>query len=352
MKQLKIFVLAVFALVAACSLFMGNSVFSLHAYQSSSVTVWASSGTLSTGALYKMVEVAVDEPNMVAQGFDAGQIEGLRTEVINIFAAEKLRVELDYRAKVFAYTTDTLLRAELLSQSQFDVTQNDANTHTFLRFFRIVFGSRLAFQIYTNFAQAETDVQESYFTTKTLVINPVIIWGVCPDDNFVANLIDSVKTHFPQNTLPSNAQISVSLFYQWQTFLRREHSNANRIEMQMSGLYLHEWLDSENPEFIIYTVSANAALWYLVALGATALFLGVGLYLAKAVKEQKLKNRDLSSLVKEAAQIANQAELPKTDAALKAPPGLPKAPPGLPKANGAAKPNQEPPKDSDLKNNK
>ena len=302
-KKFKFIIFAFMALVIAFSnMLIQNRTIKISAAGLDPVCIWASCGTLTNGSLFKMVEVAINDPEMIAKGYSADQVISLKNQLATIFEAEKTSIISDFVQKVNVYTADQAERETLVNE--LIVTNSIDNTIVSVRFLRIEFRTTRAFNIYSNNATTTPVVTNSFFVTTITETNPIIFWGVQENDTFIDELDSQLSSFIP----PEEADgivLEPHVYYQFQTLFRRIHSNANLIEFQMSGMYLHEWEVADNMEFILYRNEPTRYAWYTLALVATAIFVLIALLIVKRVSKKKRKNSNVSGQ-QTTSQIQNE----------------------------------------------
>jgi len=102
-----------------------------------------------------------------------------------------------------------------------------------------------------------------------------------------ARLINLLVLEYGQSAVDSLN--SPEYFYSYITSVSRVHSNATEPLVSLDGYYYHIWQfdNLESNEIIIYTTHANKLVWYMLALSATALFIGALLLIDKRKKSKK-----------------------------------------------------------------
>lgn len=165
------------------------------------------------------------------------------------------------------------------------------------------FANNDAYKIYTNYADSaktEPIKTEGFFVTKysTIAVNPLgtpteILGGKCIFEYF-NNLKDNyLNAHFSADVVEKFPKLTMT--YSFISTSARVHSDADEKVLTTAG-YLHTWgIDESNysREIEIYSLSANPAVWYLIAITLTMWFVAIYLIVIY-FKKPKTKINNLS----------------------------------------------------------
>lgn len=116
------------------------------------------------------------------------------------------------------------------------------------------------------------------------------------------SIFNTIYNYYNNTMFASISPQQTSLTYSYSVSTRRFHSDADQVQMDNNGNYIHTWnVDPSNParQICFYTITANRSVWILTAVGislATCLVLCiVGVILHKKHKNSIDKQIDLNN---------------------------------------------------------
>lgn len=105
------------------------------------------------------------------------------------------------------------------------------------------------------------------------------------------SIFNSIYTYYTNSRFVAISPQEANLTYTYSVSSRRFHSDANKIQLDSNGNYLHTWnISPEEPakQIHFYTISANKSIWILICIGIS-LICCLGLGAVGIIKHSKLK---------------------------------------------------------------
>lgn len=240
------------------------------------------------GTIDEFVTVSIDDNDLINQGYTSSQILTFKNDVQNTAVDACKRICNQFNSRVqsemlMAESQDLLdeLKSYLNGISAFKGTVGDEMV------FGIKFKNASVYRYYYNIFTYQTP---NYKYEKHFLYTKVYYYGytMFADYHSLYNTIKAdLADQYPDIVANNQAQLS----YTYETDMRREHSDADKITTK-DGKYYHTWLvDNDNLEkpVMIYYNIANSGNCILICICVTIVLCGVLLLIALIIEKRKKK---------------------------------------------------------------
>ena len=117
----------------------------------------------------------------------------------------------------------------------------------------------------TTFSSSPKEVKKLFYT-KTYY------YGTANYGDY--SIFNTIYNYYTSSRFASISPQEATLTYTYSVTSRRFHSDANTIQVDSNGNYLHTWNispDEPNKQICFYTVSANKSVWIIICIGVSLL---------------------------------------------------------------------------------
>lgn len=231
------------------------------------------------GSIHEYVHLTIDEQAFSSHGYTTQQISEAKTEIANNSYLEasqlldeyKIKLENEYSSSQLTsdeYTTlfngITIIEQKWDNTNEYVIGLEFKNSTIYKKYYELLNGIQ--------FTSKGKEVKKTFYT-KTYY------YGTTNYGDY--SIFNRVYNYYANSRFATISPQEANLNYSYSVSSRRFHSDADEINIDANGNYIHTWkVDPNNParEIYFYTISANRSMWIIVCVGLgliTTLILGI-----------------------------------------------------------------------------
>lgn len=241
------------------------------------------------GTISEYVYINVDSTELIKYGYNPlktmadikDDSNALLSTILNDYNA-KLLDELRQKsitAQDYSYYSNGISRLERdWDNGQYIIGLQFQDSKVYKKYYQVLNGQD----------QAIDTIEE----TKKTFYTKTYYYGTVGYDDY--NLYNTIHQYYI-NYFKNIPQSENSLLYSYQVSSSRFHSNADYVQQDRNGNYIHTWRvnpDETNKEIYFYTIKANRSIWIIVCI-SISLTLTIILVIISMLKVKANKNKPL-----------------------------------------------------------
>lgn len=238
------------------------------------------------GSIYEYVYLTINEQALASHGHNIDSVK-LEIQTNSHLEADKLiheyqnKITQEYQNKQISneeYTTlysGVKLLEESWNNNEYVIGLNFTNSTIYKKYYELLNGTTF---------NSNTKKLEKTFYTKTYY------YGTANYGDY--SIFNRIYNYYSNTIFSTISPQGTSLNYSYSVSTRRFHSDADEINLDSNGNYIHTWkISPDNPsrQIYFYTISANRSMWILTCLGV-GLCLCLILCVVGLIKYLKNKN--------------------------------------------------------------
>lgn len=227
------------------------------------------------GSIYEYIYLTLDEQALTTHGYNASLVKNeIKT---NSYSEAKTLIDEYHDTLAHEYRNQKISNTEYSELVKgLTILEQDWENNTYV--IGLNFSNSTVYKSYYELMNGATfnpnpKQVEKLFYTKTYY------YGTA---NYGDNSIfQRIYTYYTNTAFSTISPQETSLKYSYSVSTRRFHSDADTINLDSNGNYIHSWeIDPSNPSrpIYFYTISANRGIWILVSTGV-----GLGVCLALCI---------------------------------------------------------------------
>ena len=248
------------------------------------------------GSITEYVYLSIDENILISHNENPAQIA---IEIpTNCYAQAKQLVQ-EYQSKLFTQYQQNLISNEeyVLYYNSIEIVQQDYNEGNYA--IGLKYKNSKAYKKYyetlnnSTFSSNTKEIKKTFYT-KTYY------YGSANYGDF--SIFNTIYNYYTSSRLASISPQETNLTYTYSVSSRRFHSDADNIQLDTNGNYLHTWnISPTEPsrQICFYTISANRSIWIICCIGLSLLtcIIITIVALIKHFKNKSLKPLDNSEVI-------------------------------------------------------
>lgn len=238
------------------------------------------------GSIHEYVNLVIDENELTKLGYNINNVK-MEIKTNSHYEANSL-IDLYHNKITHEYQSQRLTNDEYtLYYNGISLIEQDWNNGEYL--IGLSFNNSAIYKKYYELLNGisfntQPKVVEKLFYTKTYY------YGTTNYGDY--SIFNRIYNYYANTTFSSISPQKANLTYSYSVDTRRFHSDADQINMDSNGNYIHTWNVSPNEparKICFYTISANRSMWLISCIGI-GLLASIILCLIGIIKYLKNKN--------------------------------------------------------------
>lgn len=254
MNKKKLSKILIIIILGVCFIFTGCAEISFTTYHN------------DDGSITEQVVITIDEQELSSYGYNVLQEEqkifkDVQTRLKNLVSGYKNYLEILYNSHQLTPDNYKTLYTGVVGKMSAEWVNGSLTA-------QLDYASQTDYQLFYIYLNGETTETGSQEVVKKTFYVKTIYTGTANYGDFA--LYNEVYASYANSTFARFDPEATTLYYNYAVSSKRIHSDADNIQLDSNGNYIHRWkIDKDEPSRIIhlYVIQARPSYWILLCIG-------------------------------------------------------------------------------------